>query len=176
MKIGIFTGSTYGNTRAAADTLEKLFKDSGVLVSNHDIALVKADKLLEYDLLLIGCSTWYVGEMQDDWYGKLEALSKLDLTGKKVALFGMGDQLTYSDTFQDALGMLAETLEQGGATLVGLTSTDGYKFSNSRAVRGQQFVGLALDDDNQSKLTKPRLQVWMAQLVKELELRIAVGA
>ena len=176
MNIGIFTGSTYGNTRAAADKLEKLLGNVGIKVGNHDIALVKLEKLLEYDTLLIGCSTWYVGEIQDDWHGKFEALNSLDLTGKKIALFGMGDQITYGSTFQDALGMIAERCEQRGATLIGLTSTDGYNFSNSRAVRGQQFVGLALDDDNQAKLTAPRLQVWFSQLVKELELRIAVTA
>ncbi len=175
MKIGIFTGSTYGNTRAAADRLEKLFKDSGALVTNHDIALVKIEKLLEYNVLLIGCSTWYVGEIQDDWHGKIEALKKLDLRHKKAAFFGMGDQLTYADTFQDALGILAEHFAFCGATLVGQTSTEGYQFSNSRAVKGQQFIGLALDDDNQAKLTEPRLQAWSSQLIKELELCLAIA-
>lgn len=170
MKIGMFTGSTYGNTRAAADRLELIFKQVEISVDHFDIAFVPITKLLEYDVLLIGCSTWYVGEIQDDWHSKFDQLATLELTGKRVAFFGMGDQFTYSASFQDALGDLATRCEQRGARLIGSTSTDGYSFSASRAARDGRFVGLALDDDNQAKLTEPRLQAWARQLIRELSL------
>ena len=172
MKIGIFYGSTYGNTAVAAHMLkEMLEKNPSLTVEEFDVSFLKVEDMLEFDKVFIGCSTWYVGEVQDDWHPRYAKLSKLAWNGKQVALFGQGDQRTYSSTFQDALGILGEHLELGGAQLVGFTSVQGYNFDASKAQRGQQFIGLALDDDNEVKLTKPRLEAWVQQLMLEMGLR-----
>jgi flavodoxin I len=169
MNIGIFYGSTYGNTANAAKLLQaELERLPNTSVSSQDIAFAKVEQMLTFDVVLIGCSTWYIGEVQDDWHGKHQDLKKLVWNGKPVGLFGSGDQMTYADTFQDALGILAEDLEQGGARLVGLTSAAGYKHEKSRGQRGDKFIGLALDDDNEAKLTQPRVRLWVAQLAQEL--------
>ncbi|HSV99999.1 MAG TPA: hypothetical protein VLI39_07500 [Sedimentisphaerales bacterium] len=45
-----------------------------------------------------------------------------------------------------------------------------YDFEASCAHRDGQFVGLALDADNQSDLTAPRIKEWVRQIRGELGL------
>lgn len=96
-------------------------------------------------------------------------------TGKKVAYFGCGDQISYADNFQDAMGILEEKSAELGGETIGYTSTTGYEHSESKAVRGQQFCGLAIDEDNQSDLTQSdltdqRIKAWVSQLKTEFDL------
>jgi flavodoxin I len=62
------------------------------------------------------------------------------------------------------MGMLEEKISQLGGTTVGYWPTDGYEFEESKALRDGKFVGLALDEDNQSELTEERIQAWTSQL------------
>ena len=89
---------------------------------------------------------------------------------RKVALFGLGDQFSFSDTFQDALKMLADKVRQLGADLVGQWPNEGYEFDDSAALTGGKFLGLSLDEDNQSDLTAERVKTWVAQLKDEFGL------
>lgn len=79
-----------------------------VSVELFDICKVHTDALLQYDCIIIGCSTWYIGEMQDDWAAHLKQYLRLDFGGRRMAFFGAGDQQGYPDTFQDAIGYLAK--------------------------------------------------------------------
>jgi flavodoxin I len=88
----------------------------------------------------------------------------IDFNGKKVAYFGCGDQIGYADNFQDAMGILEEKISGLGGQTVGQTSIAGYEHSESKAVRGDQFCGLAIDEDNQSDLTDDRIRAWVNQL------------
>ncbi len=108
--------------------------------------------------------------MQSDWEDFYDELDNIDFTGKKVAYFGSGDQVGYPDTFQDALGILEEKISENGAETVGYWPTEGYEFSESKAVRDGKFVGLALDEDNQSDLTEERIKSWVTQLKPEFGL------
>ncbi|MEO1644220.1 MAG: flavodoxin [Chloroflexota bacterium] len=126
--------------------------------------------LKEFDYLILGCPTWNVGELQDDWELELPNLENVDFSGKRVALFGAGDQAHYSDNFQDALGILGRKLRERGATLVGFTSTEGYDYDESVGVENDMFMGLAIDEVNQSDLTGERIEAWVKQLVREFEL------
>ena len=69
------------------------------------------------------------------------------------------------------LEILGETIEELGGKLVGFTSTDGYDFESSRAIRNNQFMGLMLDQDTQAKLTKKRIDDWVKQLEKEMQVQ-----
>ena len=91
------------------------------------------------------------------------------MKGKKVAIFGLRDQVKYPESFVDGIGILAETFESVGAKIVGFTSIDGYNFEMSRAIRDHKFVGLAIDKENQSKLTNDRIKSWVEQLKKEFD-------
>jgi len=62
------------------------------------------------------------------------------------------------------MGILEERIAAQGGTTVGYWPADGYDFSASKALRDGKFVGLALDEDNQSDLTASRIATWAAQL------------
>lgn len=116
------------------------------------------------DLLVLGAPTYGLGDLSADWEKGIARLREADLNGRTVALFGTGDQMTYGDSFVDAMGTLYDEVTARGARVVGATSTDGYDFIASRAVREGQFVGLALDEDNQAAQTESRIVRWLEGL------------
>ncbi|MEO1144828.1 MAG: flavodoxin FldA [Cyanobacteria bacterium J06638_22] len=165
-KIGLFYGTQTGNTQAAAEMIQQQMGGDSV-VELFDIADAGSDDFASYACIIIGCPTWNIGELQSDWEGFYDELDNIDFNGKKIAYFGAGDQVGYADNFQDAMGILEEKIVSLGGTTVGYWSTDGYDFSESKALRDGKFVGLALDDDNQSELTESRVQTWATQLKSE---------
>lgn len=166
-KIGLFFGTQTGNTQTIAETIQKEFGGDSV-VELYDISGADPSDFADYNCIIIGCPTWNVGELQADWEGFYEdELDNIDFSGKKVAYFAPGDQVGYPDNFQDAIGILEEKISERGGTTVGQWSTEGYDFSESKAVRDGKFVGLALDEDNQSDLTDSRIKTWVAQLKRE---------
>ncbi|EGX7217330.1 flavodoxin FldA [Campylobacter upsaliensis] len=158
MAVAVIYGSAMGNTESAANIIAEKLGISDVL----NIADINADKINSYDKLICGTSTWGSGDLQDDWDGF--DFSGLSLSGKIVAVFGMGDSESYSDTYCGGMGKLAQNLKDAGATLVGEVSTDGYNFESSDAVVDGKFVGLALDNDNQEDQTEARIDAWIAQI------------
>lgn len=170
MDIGLIFGSSTGRTRAAAEAIREELGSEHVR-DCHDIRACGRKAFAARDLLIIGASTWSVGELQEDWDRVVPHLEGLDLTGKRIALFGLGDQRNYPATFVDAMGLLHDKLASMGACLdLGTWSTNGYGFRESLAVRGDRFVGLALDDENQAELTAGRIREWCGQLRRELGL------
>ncbi|MCW3786664.1 flavodoxin [Plebeiibacterium sediminum] len=159
-KIGIFYGSSVGNTRFVAEKLYDLIPDSKL------IAVEKADQsdIENCDFLILGTSTWGVGGLQDDFEIFVNTLIESDLNNKKIALFGLGDQYTYPDTFCNGMGKLYDLIKDKGCKFVGKWPTDSYDFSESLAVVEDSFVGLALDEDNEPDLTDYRLQEWVKTL------------
>ncbi|QYO68509.1 flavodoxin FldA [Leptolyngbya sp. 7M] len=169
-KIGLFYGTQTSNTQTAAELIQKEFGGDSV-VALQDISQTEPSDFDEYQYIIIACPTWNVGEMQSDWESFYDdELDNIDFSGKKVAYFGEGDQIGYPDTFQDAMGMLEEKISELGGETVGYWSTEGYEFSDSKALRDGKFVGLALDEDNQSELTEERIKTWVAQLKTEFGL------
>lgn len=158
MSIAVIFGSSMGNTEGAANMIAEKLGISDVL----NIADIDADKINSYDKLICGTSTWGSGDLQDDWDGF--DFSKLNLNGKTVAVFGMGDSESYSDTYCSGMGKLAQGLKSAGANLVGAVSTGGYTFEASDAIEGDKFVGLALDNDNHEDLTENRINTWIEQI------------
>ncbi|MBE9115918.1 flavodoxin FldA [Lusitaniella coriacea LEGE 07157] len=165
-KVGLFYGTQTGNTETAAELIQKEMGGDSV-VSLHDVADAETSDLEGYECLIIGCPTWNIGELQSDWEGLYDELDGVDFSGKKVAYFGAGDQIGYADNFQDAMGILEKKISALGGQTVGYWSTDGYDFSESQAIRDGKFVGLAIDEDNQSELTDERIKSWVAQLKQE---------
>ena len=164
-KIGIFFGTSTGTTESIAEAIgSALNVDSS---DQHNVADTSADQLAEYDVLLLGSSTWGSGDLQDDWYDFLEAAKAMDLSGKKVALFGCGDSSSFSDTFCGALGTIYNDLQGTGCEFIGAVSTDGYTFDDSEAVVDGKFVGLAIDEMNEDDKTEERINNWVEQLKNE---------
>ena len=88
------------------------------------------------------------------------------MTGKKIAFFGIGDQVEWIDSFVNGMGMLHHRIAKF-ATVVGFTSIEGYDFEVSLAIKDNKFVGLAIDDVNQADMTDKRITDWVEQLKKE---------
>lgn len=163
MKTGIFFGSSTGHTQN--DAL-KIAHALGVEIADvHNVDNTAPDRVADYDLLVLGTSTWGDGALQDDWYDFLAGLQAIDLTGKKIALFGTGDS-SMGDTFCNAVGTLYDKLQGCGAAFVGEYPADCYDFGHSTAVRagGGMAVGLLLDDMNRPELTTPRIEAWARTL------------
>lgn len=160
--IGIFYGSSTGNTRDVSVKLQSVL--GGDL---YDITDVDADTIAGYTNLVFATSTWGAGDLQDDWEDFFPNLDDIDFTGKKVAIMGLGDQENYGDTFVDGMSILAEKVEELGGVIVGYTSTEGYNYEYSVAVKDGRFVGLVIDEDSQSDKTDERIRFWTAGLKKE---------
>lgn len=168
-EIGLFYGSETGYTQTDAEKIQKEFGGVSV-VELIDIAKAEESDFERFEYIIIGCPTWNVGQMQSDWESFYNQLDDIDFTGKKVAYFGPGDQVGYPDNFEDALGILEEKIAKQGGETVGYWPIEGYEFTESKGVRDGKFIGLALDEDNQSELTDERIKAWVAQLKPEFGL------
>lgn len=170
-KIGIFYGSDTGHTEDAAILIQQIIGEDDADL--FDVAKVKDVSVISgYDLVILGTSTWYLGELQSDMDDFRSKLGDLDLTGKTFALFGLGNQIDYSEYFVDGMGILYNYLKEKGAKIIGRWPIDGYDFASRLALTDDDssFVGLALDEDNQPDETPDRIAVWVDQVMAEAGL------
>ena len=89
-KIGLFWGSNTGNQEDAVKFLQEYLESEGYTLELFNIADTDPAKMLEYDKLIIGCPTWHIGELQDDWDFIYNKYKELDFTGITAAFFGCG--------------------------------------------------------------------------------------
>ncbi|MCF8230467.1 MAG: flavodoxin [Bacteroidales bacterium] len=165
-KVGIFYGSSTGNTEFIAEKIKKYLDMENVELFNVDST--EKNDIENCDYLILGTSTWGVGDMQDDWDDFAEIFKDVDLSGKKVALFGLGDQEVYAESFLDGMGHLYNLIKEK-TIVVGHWPTTGYRFENSVAVRKNKFVGLAIDQDNEASKSDERIKKWVEELKKEFK-------
>lgn len=163
--IGIYYGSDSGNTERIAKELAK-----GLNVSKEnifDVSSAKAD-FNSYDVVLFGTSTMGIGDLQDDWDSFINDVKKADLSGKKVALFGCGDSMSYSDSFCDAVSIIYNAVKNKGCSVIGKISDEGYTYDSSEAFIDGKFIGLLIDEDNEASMTSERINAWLDVLKKEI--------
>ena len=169
MNIALFYGSTTCYTEMTAEKIQtELGAEQVTLFNIKDTALTE---MTDHDILLLGISTWDYGEIQEDWEGHWPEIADIDLSGKIIALYGMGDQIGYTEWFQDALGMLHEQVIAQGGYVIGYWPNQGYEFAASKALTEDQkhFVGLALDEDNQYDASDERITTWCQQIKTEID-------
>ena len=167
-RIGIFFGGkdNGGTSKVARKIQELLGKD---IADVHNVEKSRTDDVNKYEFLILGTAAWGIGEMHSDWENFIEELLQADLASKKVALFGLGDQVTYPESFIDGMGTLFCRLPFK-QNVVGFTPVDSYKYYYSTAEKDGRFVGLAIDNDSQPELTQSRIQNWVEQVRKEFGL------
>ena len=118
-EIGLFYAMNAAKTSHIAEKIrEKL--------GHKEVEMIMIEKAWQndfqaYDNLIVGASTWFDGELPTYWDEMIPEIESLDLKDKKVALFGLGDQIGYPDNFVDGLGILADAFEKAGAILVRYT-------------------------------------------------------
>ena len=158
-KTAIFYGSSTGNTESIAKQLAEMLE-----ADTFDVADNPIEQLEIYENLIFGASTWGVGDLQDDREEFISELENADLNGKVCAIFGLGDSASYPDNFVDGIGIIYQAIKNKECKIVGFVDTIGYDYASSTAETDGKFVGLPLDEDNESKLTDVRIDKWVEQL------------
>ncbi|TRX70400.1 flavodoxin [Carboxylicivirga sp. M1479] len=165
-KTGIFYSFRSVKT---AQQVKKITKILGDAVEAVDADTVSGEEFMSFTNYILAVPTWFDGELPNYWDEFLPSIEDENFKGKNFAIFGGGDQKGYPENFVDGIGLMANFLEEKGGKLVGFTSTEGYEFEGSVAQRGDQFVGLALDIENQAALSNERIEKWTEVLKKEFK-------
>jgi flavodoxin I len=170
-KIGIFYGTEKGMTETMAQVMYRVLGDD-IASEPINVNRAKISELLQYQALILGIPSYGVGELpgrttgseEGNWEEFLFRLDESDLSGKRIALYGLGNQQKYYDRFAGSLIHLYRHVTAYGAEVVGSWSTEGYHFTRSNSVINDKFVGLVLDHHNQPEMTKARIIGWIDQI------------
>merc|ERR1712094_8914 len=166
--VKMYYSTSTGNTKTVAGYIS----EAAGLDGFDDIGDATDDDITGADGLIVGAPTWHTGADEqrsgtawDDWL--YNTLPNLDLTGKKIAIFGVGDQQSYGDNYCDAAGELYDLFTAKGCKVFGMTSQEGYDHVESKAVYDDKFCGLMCDEDNQYDMSEDRAKAWVSQLKDE---------
>jgi flavodoxin I len=166
-KIGIFYGPLGGSTeKVAKKVVAALGFDNAELIS---VKTAKAADVEKYENIIFGMSTigketWQADKSANDWDVFLPELEKINYNNKVIAMFGLGDQITYGLHFVDALGIVGEKIIQNGGKIVGQVPTEGYDFRESQGVKDGMFLGLPINEDFEPELTDLRVNKWIKSI------------
>ncbi len=162
-KTAIFFGSSNGNTEEVATKIGELLD-----AKTFDVGDMPSEELANYDNLIFGSSTSGIGDLQDDWEEFISEVEQADLSNKTVAIFGLGDSESFSDSFAGCMEKIYEVVKEKDCKIVGAVSTEGYTFDDSPSVIDGKFVGLAIDQENEDDLTEERINKWLEAIKPEL--------
>lgn len=165
MSTAIIYSFTSNKTAKAGQKIVDSFGES-LKLDVVDADNLTEEKFLAYDQLILGVPTWFDGELPHYWDEFVPAMEEMEMKGKKVAIYGLADQVGYPENFADGVGILARLLRDRGAEIVGQTDIDNYTFESSHAIENGQFLGLVLDQENQARLSKKRIHNWLEDLKK----------
>ena len=110
-QIGIFFGTSTGSTEDVADLIAAEF-GSDVAEGPIEIDSIQgsiAAEFAKHDALIVGTPTWNTGAdtersgtgWDEVYYGEMQ---NLNIAGKQVAVFGLGDSVSYAENYADASG------------------------------------------------------------------------
>lgn len=173
-KIGLFYWPLGGNVEKVAEEIKSFFKDDIELL---DLSETTSDDLYNYENIIFGGSTfgadyWEHVSTDNKWYLLFDDIEKkeVDLKGKKVAFYGLGDQVRYPHHFVDGLKIIHDNIAKHNVEVVGKWPNDGYEFYESKALIDNEFLGLVIDMDNNKDEMPNKVSVWVNQLKKQLDL------
>ncbi len=164
-KIGIFYGSTTGTTKEVA---EYIATELGIGEDAlHDVSSTAPSVVADYDVLIIGASTWGAGDLQVDMENWLDGVGSLDLRDKEVAIFGCGDD-SMSETFCDGVGKIYHKLHDAHPEFIAPFDNKGYDYDHSDSDVKGMIVGLCIDNVNHPDETLPRVREWCRIIKSEI--------
>ncbi|MGR9073226.1 MAG: flavodoxin [Gammaproteobacteria bacterium] len=174
-KIGIFYGTDTGSTRLVAKKIYRVLGEERA-DKPKNINRTRPDELMRYDALILGTPSYGIGDLpglavgcqEPNWAEFEPGLDGFDLSGKRIALFGLGHQERYASRFASSLFKLYQVFYGRGADIVGSWSTEGYRYEHSDAIVDGRFVGLVLDQRSQAHLTDDRIKTWLDQVTPQL--------
>lgn len=164
-KIAILYGSSTGNTESVARKLNDLLEGNADLFNVDSVSI---DEIKSYPYLILGTGTTGIGELQEDWDSFLPGFSKIDFSGKKVAIFALGDSASFSSSFAESMYVIYEAIHDK-AEIVGKVADEDYTYDDSMAVIDGEWIGLPLDEDNEYDMTDKRLKSWAEKLRKSFD-------
>lgn len=164
-KIAIFYGPEKGAVNRVADKVKNAIGEEKVEMIPVKSAsykdLDKFDKII-FGISTVGKESWDSAYSNVDWSKFLPEIGKTSYEGKKLAIFGLGDHVTYGSTFVDHIALLAKELENNGGVLSGKVPAGDYEYEESQAVVNDMFLGLPVDEDFEPELTDERVEKWVA--------------
>ena len=163
MNIGVIYGSNNGNTQAVS---EKVAEKLGASLFN--INELNTDTANSLEFIIFASSTWGIGDLCDDWEIGISKIDAVNLDKKLVSFIGLGDQMVYGSTFCDGLRLIYDRLINRNISHIGKWDIEGYEFDESQSVVDGKFLGLIIDEDNESDLTDERIDLWVNQVQKEM--------
>lgn len=171
MSIGLVFGTDTGNTEEIGDKIANVLAEHACPVDMVNVVDASPEVIESFDFIIMGIPTWDFGGIQEDWEEFEDQILSTKLSGKVVALYGLGDQRGYGDYLIDAVGWLHERVLKTGATIIGEWPTEGYDFEESLAANEDKsfFCGLAIDEDQQIELTDQRIEQWINLLFKQFD-------
>ena len=166
-KIGIFFGTDSGTTRLIAKKMSRLIGD--IASKPVNVNRISVEEMMQYDSLILGTPSYGIGELpgiatgvkDGSWAEFIPQLENQDFSGKRIALYGLGNQDKYPDRFANSLFTLYDFLVKRGAEIIGQWPVDGYEFEHSDSVIDGKFVGLVLDQNFQALLSDDRMKNWL---------------
>lgn len=169
--VGLFYGTRTGETMEVAEMIQEAFKEHGLTdVTLIDIADARVRDMDNYPNLILGSSTYRSGDLEPSWETVYPDLKAYDFSEKTVALFGLGNQFEYADTFASGMGLLARSILSGNGKLIGYWAAADYMFDYSYAMADEDhFYGLVLDQDYDADLTEERVEEWVRKIVPEFK-------
>ena len=157
-RLGIFYAPSGGSVHKVARLIKQKLVD--LQPDLFVISDVTPLRLLDYHNLILVCST--LG--RNTW-----EMLRIRLEGRKVAIVGLGDHVSYPNNFVDGMGILGRTIGEIGGQLIGETETRDYIFNDSRALQEGKFIGLPLDEDYEADKTEDRVDNWLERIRPELK-------
>lgn len=112
----IIYGSTTGNTEMLAGFVADGLEEAGIDVRVKNVIDASPHDILNYDIAILGASTWNDGELQEDFINFYNNTNGLSLDGKKAAVFGPGD--SSHEHFCAAVDILEDRLKECGAEII----------------------------------------------------------
>ena len=171
-KIGLFYGPLGGSTERVAKKVAAALGNENVdLIPSKDSKVSDVEKYenVIFGMSTIGKETWDADKSANDWDVFLPEVEKVDYSNKIIAMFGLGDQITYDLHFVDALGVVAKVILSKGAKIVGQVDTDSYDCRESLAIIDGKFIGLPVNEDFEPELTDERVNNWVEKIKKEFK-------
>ena len=134
-----------GNTETCAQWIRDALTEAGYRVDLEEAESLDPASLRDYDLIILGCPTYWNGDVTEGFWTLLDRMIGMDLYGKKVAVFGLGDSESYPDVFCRSVDVVEDRLSQCGARL---------------AVESLRFDGEPEDDPD-------RVRRWAGEIIEE---------
>ncbi|MFI3210470.1 MAG: flavodoxin domain-containing protein [Peptostreptococcaceae bacterium] len=133
-KVSIIYATMTGNTEEIAGMIKDELNGFDVNVIN--VSNATDEDVTGADLVLFGSSTWGYGDVNDEFVGYYDNMSKELLEGKEFAVFGCGDSIGFSDVFcHGAEAINDKAIECGGVQKAETLKIDFYESDKEEMVK-----------------------------------------